>query len=185
MGDEQHRAGERLERLLERLAALEVEVVRRLVEHEEVRAGGDEQRERQAPALAAGQRRHRPLVHVPAGEEEAAEERLGLRPLETGRALCAVEHAAALVELGSLLREVRGDDAVAELPRQQRLEQRRLPRPVRADEPDVLAAVDRERHVVQQRPVAGGDIQALHGDDGAPGPRRLEEVEAERLRRVA
>ena len=38
VGDEQDRAGERLERGLERLTALEVEVVRRLVEHEEVRA---------------------------------------------------------------------------------------------------------------------------------------------------
>src|SRR5579884_3731356 len=35
VGDEQHRARERLERRLERLAALDVEVVRRLVEHEE------------------------------------------------------------------------------------------------------------------------------------------------------
>ena len=45
VGDEQHRSRERLERLLERLAALEVEVVRRLVEDEEVRPGRDEQRE--------------------------------------------------------------------------------------------------------------------------------------------
>ena len=45
VGDEQHRAGERLERRLERLAALEVEVVRRLVEHEQVRARGDDHRE--------------------------------------------------------------------------------------------------------------------------------------------
>ena len=53
VGDEQHRAGKGFQRLLERLPALEVEVVRRLVEHEEVRARGDEQREREAPALAA------------------------------------------------------------------------------------------------------------------------------------
>ena len=42
VGDEQDRARERLERRLERLAALEVEVVRRLVEHEQVRARGDD-----------------------------------------------------------------------------------------------------------------------------------------------
>jgi hypothetical protein len=53
-------------------------------------------------------------VHVPAGEEKAAEQHLRLRPLEPGRALGAVEHAAALVELGALLGEVRRDDAVAE-----------------------------------------------------------------------
>ena len=180
--DEQHRAGERLERLLERLAALEVEVVRRLVEHEEVRPGRDEQRQRQAPALPSGQRRDRPLVHVPAGEEEAAEERLGLRPLEPRRPLRAVEHAAALVELGSLLREVRRDDAVAELPREQRLDERGLARAVGANEADVLAAVDREGHVVQQRLFAGGDVQPFDLDDGPAGTRRVEELEAERLR---
>ena len=57
MRDEQHRAGERLERGLERLPRLDVEVVRRLVEHEEVRAGGDEQREREPPPLPSRERR--------------------------------------------------------------------------------------------------------------------------------
>src|SRR5204862_426095 len=45
VGDEQHRAGERVERRLESFAALEVEVVRGLVEDEEVRPGGDRDRE--------------------------------------------------------------------------------------------------------------------------------------------
>jgi len=52
--DEQHRPGECVERGLERLAALEVEVVRRLVEDEEVRARGDDERERESAPLAAG-----------------------------------------------------------------------------------------------------------------------------------
>ena len=47
MRDEQQRARERLERRLERLARLEVEVVRRLVEDEEVRARRDDDRERE------------------------------------------------------------------------------------------------------------------------------------------
>jgi hypothetical protein len=51
---EENRPGERLERGLERLAALEVEVVRRLVEEEEVRARSDEKCESEAPSLAAG-----------------------------------------------------------------------------------------------------------------------------------
>ena len=42
-----------VERLLERLARLDVEVVRGLVEHEQVGAAGDERREREPPALAA------------------------------------------------------------------------------------------------------------------------------------
>ena len=60
VGDEQDRAGERLERRLERLAALEVEMVRRLVEHEEVRA-----RKRRSPRGRAAAAR-RPTAPTPA-----------------------------------------------------------------------------------------------------------------------
>ena len=55
MGDEQHGRREVLQRSLERLAALEVEVVGRLVEDEEVRARGDDDRQREPPPLAAGE----------------------------------------------------------------------------------------------------------------------------------
>ena len=63
---EQDRAGKRLQRLLERLAALEVEVVGRLVDDEEVRAGGDDEREREPPPLTSGERDDRLLVLRPA-----------------------------------------------------------------------------------------------------------------------
>ena len=53
VGHEQHRARERVERCLERLAALEVEVVRRLVEQEQVCPGSDYEREREPAPLAA------------------------------------------------------------------------------------------------------------------------------------
>ena len=82
--------GERLERGLERLAALEVEVVRRLVEHEEVRARGDDEREREPAALAARERRDRLLVRLPAREEEAAEQVLRLRAA-AGRSRAAAQ----------------------------------------------------------------------------------------------
>ena len=74
-----------LERRLERLAALQVEVVRRLVEDEEVRAGRDHDRQRQPPPLAAREHRDRLLVLLPAGEEEAAEQVLRLGPVQPGR----------------------------------------------------------------------------------------------------
>ncbi len=77
--DEQHRPRERVERRLERLAALEVEVVGRLVEDEEVRARGDGDREREPPSLAAREDGDLLLVRVPAGEEEAAEQVLRVR----------------------------------------------------------------------------------------------------------
>ena len=160
--DEQDRPGERLERGFERLARLEVEVVRRLVEHEEVRARGDDVREREPAPLAAGENGDRLLVLVPAGEEEAAEQRLRLRPRKVCRALRRLEHGVPLVELDLLLREVADGDAVAEphAPAvrlalvEQRLDQRRLPRAVRPDERDVLAALERERRLAQQLALA-------------------------------
>ncbi len=60
------------------------------------------------------------------------------------------------------------------------LEQRRLAGSVRADERDVLGPLDHERGTVEQRLAAGREPQPLDLDDGAPGPRRLEELEAER-----
>src|SRR6185436_18911400 len=53
VGDEDHRPLEGEQRVLERLAALDVEVVGRLVEDQDVGAGGDEDREREAALLAA------------------------------------------------------------------------------------------------------------------------------------
>src|SRR5262249_58139236 len=58
VGDEQDGAVVRLDRVLERLPALDVEVVGGLVEDQEVGAARDQLRQRQPPALAAGQYRH-------------------------------------------------------------------------------------------------------------------------------
>ena len=187
MRDEQDRARERLERRLERLAGLDVEVVRRLVEHEEVRPRGDEQRERQSPSLPAGERGHGPLVRLPPGEEEPPEERLGARPREPGRGGCRIEHRAARRELEPVLREVAGHDAVPDgdlpvldgMPVEDRCEQRRLARPIRADEPDLLAALDDDRGAVEEPLVSGRERDVLGLEDDAPAPRRVEEVEAE------
>ena len=105
-------------------------------------------------ALAAREHGDRLLVLVPAREEEPAEQGLRLGPLQPGAAHRRVEHRAALVELRLVLREVRA--ASTPWPRrtlparrcalaEDRLEQRRLARAVRADERDVLAALDRKR----------------------------------------
>ena len=107
-------------------------------------------------------------MRVPAGEEEAAEQRLRVGAAQAGRGHRRVEHRAALVQLDLVLGEVRRLDAVAErtLPAaglaaaEDRLEQRRLARAVRADQRDVLAALERERRVVQQLLVAGAQRRA-------------------------
>ena len=187
--DQEHGARKRLERGLECFTALDVEMVRRLVEEQEVGAGGDDDRQREPTPFAARQHAHRLVVLLPAGEEEAAEEVLGRRTGEPGHRLDAGEHGAPLVELDLVLREVAGLDAVPQpqlssrrlTPAEQRLEQGRLAGAVRPDESDVLAPLDRERDVGEQLLVAGREVESLSLGHGAAASLRLEEVEAELL----
>ena len=149
--------------------------------------GRDDDRQRQPPPLAAGEHAHRLLVRLPAGEEEPPEQVLRLGAPQPGHRLHALEHRAALVELGLVLREVRRHDAVADPDAlapaaEERLEQRRLPGAVRADERDVLAALDRERDVVEQVLLACRQRQLLDLGDHLPAARRVQELEAEPLR---
>src|SRR5262249_24312858 len=107
--------------------------------------------------------------------------------LQAGPRHRGIEHGAALVELGLVLREVRRHDAVPEpqlagrrvAETEERLEERRLPRPVGADECNVLAAFDCKRSVVQQLLVAGADGESLCDSDVTAGPRGLQELEAQ------
>ena len=94
MGDEQQRARELVERLLERLAALEVEVVGRLVEDQHVGARLDEDASdsrRRSPPESTVER----LLGLLAGEQEAPEQRPRLARGQPGeragrpRARCA------------------------------------------------------------------------------------------------
>ena len=120
---------------------------------------------------------------VPAGEEEAAEQRLRLRPLQAGGAHRALEHAAALVELDLVLGEVRELDAVADpadLAGDDPLEQRRLAGAVRPDQRDMLAALEHELGVLEERLRARGEVEALGLDHHPAAPDRLQELEAER-----
>src|SRR5207248_10847489 len=90
-------------------------------------------------------------------------------------------------QLGLLLAEVRGHDAVTEAhgPRmrlaasEERLEERGLPRAVRADEGDVLAALEREAGAPHQHTVGDGQVEAACLHDRPPAPRRLQELEPE------
>ena len=65
---------------------------------------------------------------------------------------------------------------------EQRLDQGRLAGAVRPDERDVLAALERERRVVEQLALADPEGDALRLDDGSSAARRIDEAEAEPLR---
>ena len=67
MADENDRAGVGRKRLFEHLQRVDVEVVRRLVEHEEIGGQGEQAGEQQAVAFAAGERAH---GHVHASRRE-------------------------------------------------------------------------------------------------------------------
>jgi hypothetical protein len=70
--DEQDGAGKGFDGKLERFPALQVQVIRRFVQDEEIRSRGDDQREREPASLAAGELDDGLLLLFPTGEEEAA-----------------------------------------------------------------------------------------------------------------
>ena len=112
MRDENDRRVDRLELALEPLEVLHVEVVRRLVEEEEIRASRKSARERRARQLSAGERAERP-VELVVGEAEAAHRRCGAiapgpsaRVLEPGlRLRVAPQRRIAVVSVGHRLLE--------------------------------------------------------------------------------
>jgi hypothetical protein len=137
-------------------------------------------RARAAP-LAAGENGDRLLVLVPAGKEEAAEQRLRLRARQVRRALGRLEHGVPLVELDFLLREVADGDAVAQphAPSlwfalvEHGLDQRRLPGAVRPDERDVLAALG--ANVASRSSSARrSDLERVRLDDRPAAARRID-----------
>ena len=74
VGDQDHRCVERAQHLLQPFERLDVEVVRRLVEQQQVGLRRKRARERRARQLAAGERGERP-VEVGFGEAEPAHDR--------------------------------------------------------------------------------------------------------------
>src|SRR4051794_25487352 len=103
--DQQDGPAERAQRVLERLAALDVEVVGGLVEDQQVGARLDEDREREPPSLTAREPGQR-LLRLLAAEQEAAEQRARLVRREAGRALTRLEHGPGRAQLLGVLREV-------------------------------------------------------------------------------
>jgi hypothetical protein len=203
--DEDHAAGKAGERLLQPFDRLDVEVVGRLVEQQQVGLEDERTSQRHALAHAAGE-----LVHEPVrGQLQAVERRLDAmldRP-GVGVVECLVQlvHAVEVARVGGRvvveqqlprLADTEGDDLEHGLARLERRllldarhldagrhphlavvrartalddpQQARLPGAVAPDEADVLARLDHEVGVVEQRHVAigeggFGELEQRHG----------------------
>src|SRR5690606_31749889 len=136
-----------IDRILQRLYRLDVEMVRRLVEEDEVRAGQHDHGEGEAGLLAAGEGAGA-AVDLVAGEAEASEVALDLAavPLRA-EVMDRLVEGPVRRDLGEVLAVVGDADRGAEAQlaggdgvlADDGAEQRRLPRPVRPDQPDHLA----------------------------------------------
>ncbi len=185
--DEDDRAGKILERLLQLLAGVEVEMIGRLVEEEQVVPLLHHDRERQPPLLAAREARDR-REHLVAAKREAGEVRahrlLGLR-----RVLVPdrIDRAAGRVEIRELLVVVADRHVV---PRRhaareggqtagERLQERRLAGAVLPQDRHALAAQELEGHVAHDRGPGGvAGVQVIRPQERAPAHARG--VESER-----
>ncbi len=193
MGDDDERAVVVLQRLGQRLAHLDVEVVGRLVEDQQVRPLPHQQRQREPRLLAAGKAPDRRAHHV-AAEIEAAEEvaqlllarrRLEPRQVPQRRLVRAQLLDLVLGEVADLQR-LRGE-ALARARRERpgdALQQRRLARAVGAEEADAVAGEDRPRHAGEhrrgRRRVAVAQRHVLEAQELPRVDRRRLEVELER-----
>ncbi len=186
MADHEQRPLVLLEHLLQLLARLDVEVVRRLVEEEQVHLRVDQARELQ-PALLAARERPDRAVEILAGEEEPVEERRGLRaqeprlpdrPLEERRPRVErVVQLAVLADLDGLAQAQ--DGVVPRAVRQQLPEEGRLPAAVGPHEADALAELDLELRVLEHGPVPVREREALDRQRDAPVAGAAREVRVE------
>ena len=163
--DERGPAGEQV--LREPAHALDVEVVRRLVEHEQVEVLDQRGRQRDPAALATGHRGDHGVQaqrRDPESVQNGPNAGVG-RPLVLGvvpeRVDHRVAHGRAVGQLGPLRHDghpqtprARHPAVVRGLLPGEHLEQRRLAAAVQADDADPVALVDAERHAVEQRPDA-------------------------------
>jgi hypothetical protein len=174
VADDDERAGPAVEQVLERVQRVDVEVVGRLVEQDDVRLAHQQPQDLQPPALPTGQVADPGPLGV-AGEAEAVRQRRGPDGLAAaevdhlGDLLDRLQDAQRRVELGHLLRQVgrldglADDDppAVRRLPADQQLEQRRLAGAVDADDADPVARPEVPVDAVEQQPLAEGQRHAV------------------------
>ena len=176
VADDHRAAGKAQQRLFQRAQRIDVQIVGRLVEQQEVAAALQQLGQVQPVALAAGEGAHLLLLvgaaEVEAGrvgprvDRAAAELELVLAPgdLLVDR-LVGIEIVAALVHIGDLHRRAHLEGtAVGLLLAGDHPEQRGLARAVRPDHAHDAAARQREGQILEQEPVAEslGDVARDH-----------------------
>ena len=187
MRDQQDRALEGVECLLECLACLDVEMVGRLVEHQEVGARGDHPRQQQPSSLTTREDLNF-LLDLRARKEEAAEQRAAIGCTKLVAGAHRLEHGGVGRKVIGVLREVRNFDVVAELDHttrtlsiaDQRLDQRRLARTVRSDHRHPATALEYEAAMLEEDAVAGRQLEVFDLHHDAAGLGRLGEAELHR-----
>ena len=170
MADGKDRAGEVLQRVLQHLAAVHVEVVGRLVQQKQVVLAKHQLGQRHAPPLAAGKAPDG-VKHIVPREEEQAQRAAHLALLHGGKAVPdLVQHGVGRVEVLLVLVIIPdiNIDAVfdaAPVGRElmgQNFEQRALAHAVGADERHAVARAQLEAHVFKHRLAVIGLAQALN-----------------------
>lgn len=177
----QQRARVFLQRLLEQFERFHVEVVRRLIEHEQVRGLREQAREQQPVALAAREHAHRGAGasgreqevlqirgHVPA--TIARPDPVGTRADGIRDRAIGIELRAQLVEVGDAkLRAGAHGAGVGRQFTEHQPQQRCLAGTVRADDPDAIATQDAQRQVPHDWPRPEADAHVVEFDDEPAG----------------
>jgi hypothetical protein len=174
---QQHRAGVFHQQVFDQLQRLQIEVVRRLVEHQHVRWPRKKLRQQQAAALAPRQHPHR--APRPVGRKEKLLQiadhmpPLAVHHDEFVAGGHVVEHRALLiqrlpqlVEIGDFqLRAMHHAPLVRRLLPQQDADQRGLAAAVRPQDPHLVAAADFGVQAAEQPAPGVGEAEILRRDD--------------------
>ncbi len=177
MADHQHRALEAEQHLFEQFEGFHIEIIGRLVEHQQVGRLAEQLRQQEPCPLTAGQRldrRARPLRT----EQEVAQvaQHVAILPIDGDEFTAfgeVVHHGLLQLQLVTQLVEIRHFQLGAELDRaaaglqftQQQLEQRGLAGTVGAEQADAVAALNDEGKVADQRFAARMSEADVLGND--------------------
>src|SRR5688500_16776370 len=158
------------QRVLERVPARDVEMVRRLVQAQDVRRGDEQLRQGQSRLLSTRQDRH-PFLDVVPGEEEPAEEVpwIDVRSRWYRSLELANDRVLRIQRFDLVLREIPDRGFMAHLPlagirlerSREELQQRRLAGTVRSDESDLVRPLENQVEMLVDGSVAIGEADVL------------------------